>query len=416
MPVVVLAYDSAAAVRSVSCTIEAQGAQSDVPLEPHSAWTWRGDWDASNAAPGTYRVRVVATDVKGRTWRKESAFELSLSRVARPHPGRDWPAFLRDATHPRTTPDSPAPPFQLAWVAQTGGRNAMFSSPVVYGGRIFLGVQDNRIDWPSGGVLCFEAATGRPIWRAKLPSIDQTVAARDGRVFALSCQGAVHGLRCDDGQEVWRCDLRTGHHAARTPLVFIDDLIVIDGWAEDAVLVEPDTGRIVRSLTDDDAKALARLRPPLYKTKRLYHAGIRSARDARTGEDLWQRICDADRRGPTTPAIARGRAYLTTGLTVVALDIERRETLWTHESAPSEELLAGSRRQKPFTCHSSPAVAGDLVIAGNDTGEFFALDRTSGRLCWRFDMGLPIKSSPVVSGNMILIADYDGNLYCFVGE
>jgi outer membrane protein assembly factor BamB len=44
----------------------------------------------------------------------------------------------------------------------------------------------------------------------------------------------------------------------------------------------------------------------------------------------------------------------------------------------------------------------------------YALDRATGGLGWRYEIGPWVKSSPAVTGNAVLVGAYDGNLYCFV--
>jgi outer membrane protein assembly factor BamB/predicted phosphodiesterase len=75
---------------------------------------------------------------------------------------------------------------------------------------------------------------------------------------------------------------------------------------------------------------------------------------------------------------------------------------------------------KPVWTYSSPAnvistpaeVEGELVVFGNQNGSFEALDKTTGKLKWRFQTGGPIFSSPAAAGNEIVFGSADGWVYC----
>ena len=60
---------------------------------------------------------------------------------------------------------------------------------------------------------------------------------------------------------------------------------------------------------------------------------------------------------------------------------------------------------------SSPAVVGDdLVVHGMD-GNVRVLDRSNGRVRWRFHIGSPVESSPVVSHGIDYFGAWNGNVY-----
>jgi outer membrane protein assembly factor BamB/predicted phosphodiesterase len=61
---------------------------------------------------------------------------------------------------------------------------------------------------------------------------------------------------------------------------------------------------------------------------------------------------------------------------------------------------------------STPAVAGNLVIFGNQVGRVDALSLSNGKKQWSFATGGAIFSSPAVSGNNVVLGSGDGNIYC----
>lgn len=61
---------------------------------------------------------------------------------------------------------------------------------------------------------------------------------------------------------------------------------------------------------------------------------------------------------------------------------------------------------------STPAVAGKLVIFGNQNGEVQALSLDNGKKKWSFKTGGSIFSSPAVQGDRVVLGSGDGYVYC----
>ena len=452
--VIVLAFDTAAPVERVECALQGpDGDKRIVGLAPSSQWTWRGDADFSSADVGEWSMRVTASDGRGGTWAKQSAFRVAEHAPPSPRSGRDWPSFLnRSSRGQRHTPDSPQPPFRLAWCAQTGARNVFFSSPVVHGGRAYQGLQDGRIGWPEGGVACFAGTTGREIWRTRLASVEHTPAVRNGKVYVVTCQAEVCCLSADDGSLVWRTPFQGHCLNARTPVVFLDDHVLAGAHGHGVWLLDGDTGQKIvrldmathmaaaatgadgrvfglergrpmacdaatgrRLWTTDEPGVRYSAAPAASKDTVLYFAGGVYAFDAATGEKSWSCDAVASSRAPAAPAIVDGTAYITGPLRCVALDLDTRDILWAHEWRVPRDLAERSQRPDPYVCFSSPAATNDLVVFGDDTGVVRALRRADGAEVWTWRIGVPLKSSPTVSGNMLFLSDYDGNLYALVG-
>jgi len=87
---------------------------------------------------------------------------------------------------------------------------------------------------------------------------------------------------------------------------------------------------------------------------------------------------------------------------------------WQHEFVYDAETAKRNQRQT-YAGQSTPLVAGDVVYVGSDDGHLYALALEDGELLWKHNLGVPLKGSPVLSGNALFICDWDGNLYCFVG-
>ena len=60
---------------------------------------------------------------------------------------------------------------------------------------------------------------------------------------------------------------------------------------------------------------------------------------------------------------------------------------------------------------SSPAVVGDQLVVHGMDGYVWVLDRGNGKLRWRFRVGSPIESSPVVHNGVDYFGAWNGNVY-----
>lgn len=60
---------------------------------------------------------------------------------------------------------------------------------------------------------------------------------------------------------------------------------------------------------------------------------------------------------------------------------------------------------------SSPAVTGDLVVAGSTDKNLYAVDRATGKIKWKFATESGVTSSPAVQDGTVYFGSYDGRFY-----
>ena len=70
----------------------------------------------------------------------------------------EWPMFMKDPTHTSHSSESIRLPLKLKWKFQTNG--IIYSSPVVSGGKVFIGSYD-------GYIYAIDAHKGALIWKFK---------------------------------------------------------------------------------------------------------------------------------------------------------------------------------------------------------------------------------------------------------
>ena len=102
----------------------------------------------------------------------------------------------------------------------------------------------------------------------------------------------------------------------------------------------------------------------------------------------------------SSAAISGGTVYVgTQSAELLAIDLQTGKLRWKYKA---QEGIA----------ESSPAISQGVVYIGDSSGLLHAVRASDGKGLWTFKTASEIKSSPVVSGDRILIGSYDGNLYC----
>lgn len=137
--------------------------------------------------------------------------------------------------------------------------------------------------------------------------------------------------------------------------------------------------------------------------------GFVAALNAQTGEELWRVQTDAPARTP--PTAYRGKVYLSTNTNeFIALDQETGEKSWTFQSFEENARFLSS---------SSPAAAGDLVVAPFSSGELVAFLADNGRSVWDLTLARQtrltslatlndIAGSPVIDRGLIYVVSHGG--------
>ena len=97
--------------------------------------------------------------------------------------------------------------------------------------------------------------------------------------------------------------------------------------------------------------------------------------------------------------VANGVAYIANYHgTVRAISMRTGKVAWRHD-IPAGKMAA------------SPAVAGDQVVVHGMDGHVWVFDRRNGRLLWRFAVGSPVESSPVVLDGIDYFGSWNGRVY-----
>ena len=302
------------------------------------------------------------------------------------------------------------------WKFAAGG--PVHSSPAVARGLVIAATLGGRIFAVSeaSGALRWSMQTGRTLPKNIAPAgewdlyvsspvvVDRTIVigAGDGNVYALDLT---------TGRERWR--VKTGGKVRATPSVK-DGVAVVGSWDGRVYAIDMATGttRWVHHTVGDtlDLKREGYDRRAIQSTAAIAEGnvflGSRDdgfyALDFATGERKW-RSSHQTSWVVGSPAVRDGRAYVgsSDGHFIHSVEVASGRELW--RTPVGSNVL------------SSPVLTGDLLVVGaaktnSGRGELLALTASTGVVRWRLPFADAVWSSPVVVDNEIYVGCDDGSV------
>jgi len=242
----------------------------------------------------------------------------------------------------RVRPETPAPRLDVLWRAAVSSRHYFDKVPKEFARPTHVGFSDELVVGTSEGVVVkYQAANGRVRWRRRPGGTFQAAPeVADGRCWLGDLQGELIALDLDDGHEIRRKSLQSS----------------IEGKPTEA------GGRLF--VSDD--------------TDTLY------AFDAATGKQLWTYRRETPEyftiKGTCSPVVDHDAVYC--GFSdgnLAAVQIDTGHELWaTNLSSGHTEFV---------DVDEPPVVEGDTIFAASYAGGMFGLDRRTGTIRWRRDVG-----------------------------
>ncbi len=346
----------------------------------------------------------------------------------------------------------------LKWKFKTGAR--IVSSPAVVDGVVYVGSYD-------GDFYAVDAATGTQKWKFKtggerrfaaphlhgstpvtetmpdpFDSFLSSPAVVGGVVYFGSGDTNVYALRVADGSLKWK--FKTGDVVHASPAV-ADGTVYVGSWDSYFYAIDAASGQEkwkFKTGEDHDTYNQVGIQSSAAVANGVVYFGCRDSHlyavDAANGKEKW-RFNNKGSWVISSPTVKDGRLYFATSDTglVYALDTNGKE-IWKFDG-------------KHWVVFSSPAIAGNTLYLGSHSGKLRAIDLTDGQLAWEFETdgakangaaltkpdGTPnyeaafhtdfyddmvagvqtmlktgaILGSPVVSGDTVIFASSDGNVY-----
>ncbi|WP_254521924.1 PQQ-binding-like beta-propeller repeat protein [Natrinema caseinilyticum] len=284
------------------------------------------------------------------------------------------------------------------WTVETTA--AADATPVVTRDRLYLGTGD-------GTVRALDPATGEREWEAELPDdLESDLAFSDGRLYAGHATG-LSALEADTGTLVWTSE--TESPVVGCPAI-ADGRDVDRNRSPRSRLSEPmDSDRRSDSMTADPVDDYGGDSAGRWVDERVFAGtagGTIVALEAESGADVWTApTAGAVAAGPT---VADDRLYVCDDAgTMLSLDAVTGRTWFTYEIRDS------------FTTSPTVLAAAETTFVGAADGYLHVTDTTVGRRKlrgWLFsrkgvELDGPIRSRPVVVGDVLCVGDSSGSLY-----
>lgn len=287
-----------------------------------------------------------------------------------------------------SSPNSPisastAPKLKLAWFHQTPA--PVSQAPILSGGRVYTA------DW-SGRAYALDAKTGKPIWAAQLeqPTMKWPWhgfagggVLADGKLYEVSVEGNAFALDAGTGKIVWASRVTKQKYAGN-----LAQLTVWDGKLY-----------VGLSSVDEPLSKMSGFTPN--------SQGHVVALDAATGKTVWdQPLVKAPGNGvPVWGGFAldpsSGMLFTATGNnytgsatansdSIIALDAKTGSMKWSNQVYQDDVWVTAHPKGPDWDFGSAPqlfvgVINGKermLVGAGTKGGQFFALDRSTGKAVW----------------------------------
>lgn len=353
-----------------------------------------------------------------------------------------------------------APIAQPKWTFKTAA--AVWGSPIVADGIVYFGSND-------GNIYALKAGSGQQVWQFKTggpvigrPTIEGTY------LYSLSDDGFLYKLDRRTSKLVWKFDTHGGSIKRDWPSPKTEgyDYLTSSATVEDGIVYIGSADKKLYALNaktgeekwNFETKGIVRSTPAVVAGRVIIgsHDYNVYAVDARTGALSWK--YDTKREVVSSPLVVNGTVYIGSRCSdLFAFDAETGKvrwkyfywTSWVESSARFRDgklYVGSSDAQQLFAIDpatgkriwnanldgsvwSSPAVTEQHVFVGvigtepyflPHHGGFFAVDRSSGSVLWRFPMtkveGLVdygVASSPAVDNGLVFFGGLDGTFYAF---
>lgn len=315
-------------------------------------------------------------------------------------PADDWPQFRglnRDAVWNETglLKSFPADGLKICWRQPIGWG---WATPVVVQGRVIL--TDSQLVKPIAKerVLCFEEATGAPLWTYEYESAypefayvpgqgngpTATPIVDAGRVYAVGASGHVHCLNAQTGALTWEKDLakifQVGIMSTRpSPLIEGNLLILFTGAKPDACVLalDKETGNeIWKALDESVSNSSPVIIDASGKRQLIVWTGesVTSLNPA-TGETYWREpMVTSNNDAIPCPVFQKNRLMIGGLMMELGADQPSASILWPDTMAVGKRILSNT---------STALLQGDFVYSAKSGGEFVCLEADTGKEVWQ---------------------------------
>lgn len=366
-------------------------------------------------------------------------------------------ALFSDGSIVIRTVDDPSTP-RVAWVKNIGGRVFM-ASPVVTDKYIISATTDDE-NAKEAAIVALDKSTGKEAWRVKaLNSVKNRMEYWNGMLFAADVEGRVYAIDVSRGSLKWSKELRSRSiHPIYTQGVTVYDGIVYAGQGNFLTAMRATDGKVLW-VNDSWNGGVSTVSSPVVEPGSgvLLTAGYwsgRYAHKASSGKLLWEKKDNITRYTDNSPTAFGGSFFYTSPNYITEVDpisgnerarilipytvnsyskplvtdkyyivgttdrgvaaFNRQEgykEIWNFRPNPTLFYTAPYTMDHQLTIESSVILYSGNVYFGANDGYVYSLDVETGAFRWRFNVGTPVLTSPVIENNILYVVDFAGNIW-----
>lgn len=335
------------------------------------------------------------------------------------------------------------PPLTLGWSFKTvenlkGKPEMMVSSAVVRDGKVYVGNKEGKF-------FCLELATGKKLWESSAPkgSFEGAPAFSGDLVIAGCTDSFVYTWNATTGLPNWKFETEGEIHAAIniwTDPTTKEDRALVGSYDNFLYSLDAKTGK---KLWSAETGNYINGGSAVSTDGKIALGGcdaVLRVLDAATGKELRQ--IDVGAYIGNNVAVDSGVAYVSHyGNRVAAYSLNDGAKVWEYGEREFEYyaapailgnlLVVGGRdkrlhgidritgkglweyRMRDRIDSSAVICAGKHAVVGCDDGYVYVVDIATGKEVWSNQVGAPIKTSPAVAGDWIILGADDGVIYAF---
>jgi outer membrane protein assembly factor BamB len=325
-----------------------------------------------------------------------------------------WRGPQRDAVSPAAIANWPAK-LNAKWKIEVGEGH---SSPIYGAGRIYVFArhQDQetiRAIEPATGKVLWQQAYGAP-YEMSPPAVPHGKGPKstpifwNGKLYTFGINGMLACWDAATGKPIWKHDFKTtpAFGGAMSPMVYSGSLIVHGGTDNNGALTafEANTGKIQWTWKDDGPAYSSPVIADVEGTPQLITQSQKNliAVNARTGQLIWKvPFTTAYEQNSVTPVVRNGilvYSGLDNGVTAARLTAKGPQTLWQSKTVAMYM--------------NSPVWKGDLLcgFSHRNKGQYFCLNATNGNVLWTSPGRQGENSAMVLAGDRILALNNEAQL------